>query len=51
MRILIDTYGGALGKAVVVHTGYVLVSVAIGFLLGLDWASSSPGCPGGCPIW
>jgi len=35
MRALFDTYGGALARAVLVHTGYVLVSVAFGFLLGL----------------
>ncbi len=35
MRALFETYGGALVKAVLVHTGYVLVSVAFGFLLGL----------------
>lgn len=35
MRALIDTYGGALARAVLVHTGYVLASVACGFLLGL----------------
>ena len=35
MRALFDTYGAMLGKAIVTHTIYVLVSVAIGFLLGL----------------
>lgn len=35
MRALFDTYGAMLGKAVAIHTGYVLVSVAIGFVLGL----------------
>lgn len=35
MRTLIDTYGALLVKAIAVHTGYVLVSVAAGFLLGL----------------
>ncbi|MGN0964027.1 MAG: ABC transporter permease [Dysosmobacter sp.] len=35
MRALFDTYGAMLGKAIVIHTGYVLVSVAAGFLLGL----------------
>ena len=35
MRALIDTYGGALARALAVHTGYVVVSVAFGFLLGL----------------
>ena len=35
MRVLLDTYGSALLKAVAVHTGYVLVSTAVGFLLGL----------------
>ena len=35
MRALFDTYGPMLGKAIVIHTGYVLVSVAAGFLLGL----------------
>ena len=35
MRALFDTYGGMLAKAVAVHTGYVLLSTSIGFLLGL----------------
>jgi len=35
MRALFETYGGALARAVLVHTGYVLVSVAFGFALGL----------------
>ena len=35
MKYLIDTYGAMLLKAVAVHLGYVLVSVAIGFALGL----------------
>ena len=35
MRVLLDTYGAMLAKAVLVHTGYVLVSVAAGFVLGL----------------
>ena len=35
MRVLLDTYGSALAKAIAVHTGYVLISAAIGFLLGL----------------
>nr|WP_326185161.1 ABC transporter permease [uncultured Oscillibacter sp.] len=35
MRALFDTYGAMLGKAIAVHTGYVLVSVVIGFALGL----------------
>ena len=35
MRALFDTYGAMLAKAIVIHTGYVLVSVSIGFLLGL----------------
>ena len=35
MRALFDTYGSTLAKAVLVHTGYVLVSVIFGFLLGL----------------
>ena len=35
MRMLFDTYGAVLVKAIAVHTGYVLVSVAVGFLLGL----------------
>ncbi len=35
MRMLFDTYGALLVKAIAVHTGYVLVSVAVGFLLGL----------------
>jgi len=35
MRTLFDTYGAMLAKAIAVHTGYVLLSVAIGFVLGL----------------
>ena len=35
MRALFDTYGAMLGRAMVAHTVYVLVSVSIGFLLGL----------------
>jgi len=35
MRALFDTYGAMLAGAIVTHTVYVLVSVAIGFLLGL----------------
>ena len=35
MKYLIDAYGAMLLKAVAVHLGYVLVSVAIGFALGL----------------
>jgi len=35
MRALFETYGGDLARAVLVHTGYVLISVAFGFLLGL----------------
>ena len=35
MRALFDTYGAMLGRAIVPHTVYVLVSVSIGFLLGL----------------
>ena len=35
MNYLIDTYGAMLLKAIAVHLGYVLVSVAIGFALGL----------------
>ena len=35
MMELMHTYGAMLAKAVLVHTGYVLVSVAFGFLLGL----------------
>ena len=35
MRALLDTYGAMLAKAIVIHTVYVLVSVAIGFALGL----------------
>lgn len=35
MRALFDTYGTLLVKAIAVHTVYVLVSVAAGFLLGL----------------
>lgn len=35
MRALFDLYGAMLIKAIAVHTGYVLVSVAFGFALGL----------------
>ena len=35
MSALLDTYGAMLLKAIGVHTMYVLVSVAIGFALGL----------------
>lgn len=35
MRGLFDTYGAMLVKAIGIHTVYVLVSVAIGFVLGL----------------
>ena len=35
MRALFDTYGAMLARAIVTHTVYVLVSVSIGFLLGL----------------
>jgi len=35
MRALIDTYGAKLAGDIAVHTGYVLISVAIGFALGL----------------
>lgn len=35
MRALFDTYGSMLIKAIGTHTMYVLVSVAIGFTLGL----------------
>lgn len=35
MKALFDTYGVMLLKAIGVHTAYVLVSVAIGFALGL----------------
>ena len=35
MSALLDTYGAMLLKAIGVHTLYVLVSVAIGFALGL----------------
>lgn len=35
MKELLTLYGAKLGKAIAVHTGYVLVSVAIGFALGL----------------
>lgn len=35
MGAFFETYGADLLQAVVVHLGYVLVSVAIGFLLGL----------------
>lgn len=35
MKALFDTYGAMLAKAVTVHTGYVLLSVSIGFVLGL----------------
>ena len=35
MKALFDTYGAMLARAIVTHTVYVLVSVSIGFLLGL----------------
>lgn len=35
MAAIFDTYGAMLGTAILIHTGYVLVSVAIGFCLGL----------------
>ncbi|MEA4965567.1 MAG: ABC transporter permease [Oscillospiraceae bacterium] len=35
MRALLETYGAALLEAIGVHTLYVLISVAVGFLLGL----------------
>ena len=35
MKALLDTYGAMLLKAIGIHTAYVLVSVAIGFVLGL----------------
>ena len=35
MRALFDTYGTMLARAIVTHTVYVLVSVSVGFLLGL----------------
>ena len=35
MRALFDTYGAMLARAIVTHMVYVLVSVSIGFLLGL----------------
>lgn len=35
MTGLINTYGAKLAESVLVHTGFVLVSVAIGFALGL----------------
>lgn len=35
MRALFDTYGAMLLKAIGIHTAYVLVAVAAGFVLGL----------------
>ncbi len=35
MRTLFDTYGAMLGYAILVHTGYVLICVTVGFFLGL----------------
>jgi osmoprotectant transport system permease protein len=35
LRTLMSDYGAKLGQAILVHTGYVLVAVAIGFALGL----------------
>ena len=35
-------------KQTAIHTGYTLVCVAIGFVVGLALASACPGCPG-CP--
>ena len=36
MRAVFETYGSMLWRAIGVHTVYVLISVAIGFLLGLS---------------
>ena len=36
MRALFDMYGAALVKDIGIHTLYVLVSVAIGFALGME---------------
>lgn len=35
MKTFFATYGAMLGRAVLVHLGYVLVSVAVGFALGV----------------
>ncbi|WP_298032716.1 ABC transporter permease [uncultured Dysosmobacter sp.] len=35
MKALFDAYGAMLGKAIIVHTGYVLAAVCVGFVLGL----------------
>ena len=35
MKTLLALYGATLVKAIAIHTAYVLVSVAIGFVLGL----------------
>lgn len=35
MRAVIDTYGAMLFRAILIHTGYVLTSVAFGFAVGL----------------
>ena len=35
MTALLHDYGGALLRAVAIHTGYVLTAVLIGFVLGL----------------
>ena len=35
MAAIFHTYGAMLGTAILIHTGYVLISVAIGFCLGL----------------
>lgn len=35
MKELLTLYGPKLGTAILVHTGYVLVSVTVGFVLGL----------------
>lgn len=36
MRVLFSQYGGMLLEAIAIHTGYVLVSVAVGFVIGLS---------------
>lgn len=36
MRALFSQYGGQLLEAIAIHTGYVLVSVAVGFVIGLS---------------
>lgn len=42
---LFAAYGSKLGQAIVEHTIYALISVAIGFALGCCWALCFPASP------